>query len=364
MRLMNVLWLANIPSPYRVKFFNELGKKCDLTVLFEKKASSERDESWKKIEDKNFHAVYLKGKSVGVAEAFCPSVIKYLKKRYDHIVVTNYSDPTGILAVLWMRLFHIKYEIEGDGAFPGIKSGLKARVKQFIFKGATVCFSSAKMHDKYYRSYGVSQKKIIRYTFTSIMEKDILENVVTQEEKLEVRKKLNIPEPKVILAIGQFIYRKGFDTLLYAMKEFPDTVGVYIVGGKATSEYMDIVSQNNIKNIHFIDFIQPDELKKYFYAADLFVHPTREDIWGLVINEAMANGLPVITTDRCIAGLEMVYDGVNGRIVKAGNVDELRDAILAWLDKENVSNGVSLKIAKKYTIENMAKNHVNLWKNI
>lgn len=361
---MKVLWLANIPSPYRVKFFNELGKKCDLTVLFEKKASSERDESWKEIDAKNFRAVYLKGKSVGVAEAFCPSVIKYLKRKYNHIVVTNYSDPTGIVAVLWMRLFHMKYEIEGDGAFPGIKSGLKARIKQFIFKGATVCFSSAKMHDKYYRSYGVSQEKIIRYPFTSIMGKDILENVVAQEEKLEAREKLNIPESKVILAIGQFIYRKGFDTLLYAMNAFPDTVGVYIVGGKVTSEYMNIVRKNKIKNIHFIDFMKPDELKKYFYAADLFVHPTREDIWGLVINEAMANGLPVITTDKCIAGLEMVRDGINGKIVKAGNVDELRDAILVWLDKKNVSTGVSLEIARKYTIENMAKSHINLWKNI
>ena len=44
---MNILWLTNIPSPYRVNFFNELGKYCDLTVLFEKKASDERDKSWK-----------------------------------------------------------------------------------------------------------------------------------------------------------------------------------------------------------------------------------------------------------------------------------------------------------------------------
>ena len=47
--MMKILWLTNIPSPYRVKFFNELGTKCDLTVVFEKRSSSERDESWKKF---------------------------------------------------------------------------------------------------------------------------------------------------------------------------------------------------------------------------------------------------------------------------------------------------------------------------
>ena len=359
---MKILWLTNIPSPYRVKFFNELGKKCDLTVLFEKRGSSERDKSWEKIDDKNFQAVFLKGKSVGVAEAFCPSVIKYLKKQYDHIVVTNYSDPTGILAVIWMRLFQLRYEIEGDGAFPGMRSGLKAKLKQYIFHGASVCFSSAQMHDSYYELYGVPQKKIVRYPFTSISETDILKNAMNYSTKMKIRENLKIKEEKVVLAVGQFIRRKGYDTLLQAMKGLPKTIGVYIIGGKVTQEYLDIVEKENMKNIHFIDFMEPNKLKEYFEVADLFVHPTREDIWGLVINEAMANGLPVVTTDKCIAGLEMVQNGINGEIVEAGNVSVLRDAISTWINGD-MPNKKSLEIARKYTIENMAKCHLNFWIN-
>ena len=103
--MMKILWLTNIPSPYRVKFFNELGKNCDLTVIFEKRSSSERDESWKNFQLDNFKAIFLSGKSVGVAEAICFSIVKYIKKEYDHIVVTNYSDPTGCLlytSTVWM----------------------------------------------------------------------------------------------------------------------------------------------------------------------------------------------------------------------------------------------------------------------
>ena len=58
--MMKILWLTNIPSPYRVDFFNELGKLCELTVLFEKKAASDRDDSWKNFEAKNFTPVFLK----------------------------------------------------------------------------------------------------------------------------------------------------------------------------------------------------------------------------------------------------------------------------------------------------------------
>ena len=114
MNEMKILWLTNIPSPYRVKFFNQLGRNCKLTVLFEKEASSERDESWKDFRASNFEAIFLNGKSVGVAEAICPSVIRYLNKSYDHIVVTNYSDPTGMIAIIYMKLRGIAYEIEGD----------------------------------------------------------------------------------------------------------------------------------------------------------------------------------------------------------------------------------------------------------
>ena len=61
---MKVLFLTNIPSPYRVDFFNEIGKYCDLTVLFEKGFSNERDTSWKNYSFDNFKGIFLKGKSI------------------------------------------------------------------------------------------------------------------------------------------------------------------------------------------------------------------------------------------------------------------------------------------------------------
>ena len=56
---VKILFLTNVPAPYRVDFFNELGKMCQLTVLFEKDSSDERDRSWKKYRFENFEGIVL-----------------------------------------------------------------------------------------------------------------------------------------------------------------------------------------------------------------------------------------------------------------------------------------------------------------
>ncbi len=359
---MKILWLTNIPSPYRVDFFNELGKYCRLTVLFERVASSERDESWKQFQTENFEAIFLKGKKIGVAEAFCPSVKQYLKKdTYNHIVVTNFSDLTGMYAIRYMKKKRIPYEIESDGAFAGSGKGIKEKIKKYFLSGADRYFSTANEHDKYYLTYGASREKIVRYPFSSVRDKDILLSPISSSEKELLKKELGILEQKVILAVGQFIRRKGYDSLIKAMAHTSlREVGCYIVGGDAPQEYFDLLKDYGVKNVRFIGFKKKEELKKYYQAADIFVHPTREDIWGLVINEAMANGLPVITTERCIAGLELVEPNKNGFIVPTEDVEALRSAINVALRRPDFRQNALDKI-RGYTCEEMAKAHMRAW---
>ena len=68
---------------------------------------------------------------------------------------------------------------------------------------------------------------------------------------------------------------KGFDVLLKVAKNLPDNVGIYFVGTSITDEYKKIIDEYNIQNTVFIDNISFDELKKYYYSADIFVLPSR-----------------------------------------------------------------------------------------
>ncbi len=359
---MKVLFLTNVPSPYRVEFFNELGKYCELTVLFEKNTSEERDASWSNYTFENFKGIFLKGKSYKTDGAICFGVLKYLKRRaFDHIVVTNFSSPTGMLAIEFMRLKGIKYFLESDGGFAKNNRGLKEKIKRHFIKGAKGYFSTADEHDKYYLAYGAKKEALHRYPFTSLKGEDILLIPPTSEEKNALKKELDITEEKVVLCVGQFIKRKGIDLLINAAKTLPENVGVYIVGGTPTEEY--ILLKGNAQNIHFVGFKLKEELKKYYKAANIFVLPTREDIWGLVINEAMSLGLPVITTNKCIAGLELTQNDYNGYIISVDDQAAISEKILKIINEKTEAEFSQNSLNKifGYTFAEMAAAHIKVF---
>lgn len=353
--------MTNIPSPYRVDFFNALGKLCDLTVLFEAKCAKNRDVSWTADRIENFKAIYLKGIRIGEAESLSLEMFKHLSlRKYNIIVVGMYSSPTGMLAIEYMRIRNIPFIISSDGGMKRADSGIKHAVKEHFIGAASAWLSTGRVTTEYLCWYGAKQDRTYVYPFTSINSKDILECLLTTEQKKIIKNNLGIVEDEMILSVGQFIPRKGYDLLLNACEKIPKTIGVYIVGGEPTEEYLSIQRELNLTNVHFEGFKRKNDLAEYYKAADLFVLPTREDIWGLVINEAMAYGLPVVTTDKCVAGVEMIRDGENGYIVPVDNIEKLTEAILR---SKQLDPCKAIETARGYTIEQMAEKYMECFDN-
>lgn len=356
--------MVNVPAPYMVNYFNELGKYCDLTVIFEKATSTERDKSWNEYNFKSFKGIILNGIPTAVDMAFCPQIIKYLKKNeYDFIISSTMATPTGIVAIEYMKLRGIPYYLESEGGFAKDGKGLKERFKKQVMSGATGYFSTTPVGDDYFLAYGADKKKIYKYPFTSIYKEDILREPVSQCEKAHLREKLGIQEDRMIVTVGQFIHRKGFDVLIKSASNLDKKIGVYIIGGNPTDEYISLRTKLGADNVHFEGFKNKQKLSEYYKAADLFVLPTREDIWGLVINEAMAHGLPIITTNRCIAGIELV-DFENGSIISPDSDKELTDSINRIIFDDNklyMMGEKSLERIRWYTFENMAKVHMDFF---
>ncbi len=354
---MKVLFLVNIPSPYRVDFFNELGKHCDLTVLYERKQSAERNNNWSSKSNGNYTEILLKGFKTGVNHALSLEIFKHIKKfKNDIIVIGGYSTPTAMLAIAYMKLFKIKYFLNADGGMIGHDNFLNYAVKKFFISGACGYLSTGKQTDDYFCHYGAKRENIKHYPFTSILNRDIAECPLSNEEKLKLRKELNLPlDKKIAIAVGQFIPRKGFEALLEVWKDLNKEYVLLLVGeGPLKEQYLNF----KLENLIIVNFQKKESLFNYYKASDIFILPTNEDIWGLVINEAMANGLPVISTDKCVAAVELVEENKNGYVVPVNNLKSIAPIVKElFTDQEKAriigQNNIE-KMKNGYSIEQMA----------
>ena len=138
-------------------------------------------------------------------------------------------------------------------------------------------------------------------------------------------------DPITFFFCGQMIRRKGVDLLLLAFDRLIAAgldAKLLLVGREADlSEFLAMVSPVGQSRIRYEGFQPPECLPGYFAKSDVFVLPSRHDGWGVVINQAMAAGLPIITSDAAGAGLDLVQHGINGMRVEAGDVDALYRAM-------------------------------------
>lgn len=357
---MKVLYLTTVPTPYKVAFFEELGKLCDLTVLFENKQVSYRERSWMVNDFHNFTAIFLRGFNIKDKKISVEAIRIIKNGNYDRIIIGCYSTITQMIVQKYMIDHKIPFIHSSDGGMIKEDSALQKKLKSYFIKNASAWLGTGKVTTEYLEHYGAYKNKIITYPFTSIYGRDILPVPDSMEVKHQFRNQLKMYEDKIVLSVGQLIHRKGIDILIKAASQLNNT-GIYIIGGTPSDEYVELKRKYNANNIHFIGFKDKNELSKYYRAADVFVLPTREDIWGLVVNEAMSYGIPVVTTNKCVAGMEMVEQGVTGSIVEVENVNQLVEAVRYWLENGSIeSNNASLDKARQYTIEKMAAVHYEI----
>lgn len=357
-----ILILSLYPAPYRMRLFSKFREKFDIDVFFETSQGDERNSKWFYnngaclLDDKKGKEEYKKAR-------------QHLSK-YDLVVFFEYSTMESFKLICLCKILNIPYVINCDGVILTSKDNIvKKWVKTFLIKTAAAHLASGKHAREYFTKYGAKEETIHIHTFSSINETDILKKVPTKQEKYDIRRKLNLPvDCKLAIAVGRFIPLKRYDELIRAWKQMPSNYYLLLIGGGSEQDhYEKTVQELQLSNIIIEPFHPMQELFQYYKASDVFVHPTSYDVWGLVVNEAMACGLPVVVSDKCVAGVELIEKGENGFIVPMGNDDMMVDWIRHIFENDDVSNKMSqksLETIRPYTIDNMAKKHVEVFKEL
>jgi len=133
---------------------------------------------------------------------------------------------------------------------------------------------------------------------------------------------------RFFLFAGRLVPEKGIFDLLRAYAtltpEIRKNMGLVFVGdGVERSALLQSALAITPGCIHLAGFAQRERLATYYALADVFVFPTHTDVWGMVVNEAMACGLPVISSNAAGCVADLVENGWNGRVVSTGDVGQL-----------------------------------------
>jgi len=167
----------------------------------------------------------------------------------------------------------------------------------------------------------------------------------------------------VFLYVGQIIKRKGISQLIDAISALSDRVlqkaSFLFVGGTIPPSVHQQLKSRAVRYA-VVDFVQPNNLPKYYAAADVFVFPTLEDEWGIVLNEAAAAGLPILGSIYAGATRDLVKEGKNGfrfDPLDTPSLTRLLDKVVTLPHGDLFTLGrMSLKIARRLDLSFTAKN--------
>lgn len=195
-----------------------------------------------------------------------------------------------------------------------------------------------------------------------------VEELKVEDRHVDMAKKIReaMGYRKVILYLGRLIEVKGVDILIRAFAklslESHDVVLLIAGEGKEKARLLKLCKQMGLDDkVMFVGFVPWKDRAAYFMACDVFVCPSitrgAPEVWGLVVNEAMSLGKPVVVTTAVGSAYDLVENGVNGYVVPEGNVDALYEAIKGIINDDKLRELMGLASQRLLAEKGFTYNH-------
>ncbi|WP_435184037.1 glycosyltransferase family 4 protein [Cylindrospermopsis raciborskii G7] len=242
----------------------------------------------------------------------------------DAIAISGYARPAMLVALLWC-LFHRKTAIllsettENDEP----RSWWKEKIKQFLVSKYQAALVGGNPQKRYLIKLGMRADAIF-------LGHNVVGNEVFYPDNIK-----SLPSPlnkPFFLCINRFVNKKNLPFLLSAYVNYRKLVGdkscdlVLCGDGELRAHLEQQITNQAIKDyVHLPGFLQQQEILPYFAHASCFIHASIQEQWGLVVNEAMAAGLPVLVSNRCGCYEDLIIEGINGFGFDPENVQQLTE---------------------------------------
>lgn len=300
------IFVTNLPSFYKINLYNEINKRQRVLAVFTESGDSTRNADFYKGQ-MNFDYIKLDGRNF-LSKIFWMARIVFLLK-YKTIVVGGWDSILAWICMLLSPRRKNALALESSVS-ESSTNGIKGILKRIFLSRISKVYASGQMHRKLLDALGYKGE-------VAITKGVGVYNVVETppfEPKEEVRN---------FIYVGRFIPCKNLESLVKAFEKFPDCTLTMVGYGELDKKLRSIAP----KNVIFTGAVENAKLPGYYRKNDVFILPSYSETWGVVVEEALNNGIPAIISERvgCIG--DVVVDGKTGIVFSFGEADGLVRAI-------------------------------------
>lgn len=371
---MKIAYITNLRAPYRTLQLNEFAKieSAEIKVYYTDKPDENR--KWNTNEPDGFKEFDLNGMKIAGKFGYINSGLIDIVKNNDLIMLGCYEQPTYILLSILCKIFKKPYILSFDGISTNRleekENPVKKLIKGIVINNADYIMGNGTVSKRYFNEvFGYPLDRIYNQYLT--VDSDKIDRLYKDRKKYreEYRKKLGISkDEKVLIYSGRLINIKNVEAVIKAISKLNrKDITFLITGGGELEEELKILSDKlGVKTIITGFMSDQEELFKHYFVGDALILPSIYEPWGLVINEAMCVGMPVIVSEICGCSFDLCKNNYNGKIINPKDIKDISNKIEEVLYLSDISKfrSASRSIIAKWTFKSSKENFEKMLNNI
>jgi len=248
-------------------------------------------------------------------------------QRFDALVVTGWNSFALVQAALAARRLRLPLLVRGDSNDLRRRGAVARLVHRACLPLFDACLVVGKSNRRFYRRGGVPERKLFECPHFVDNERLSRQHADWLPRRAEIRARWGVPAEAVCaLFAGKLVEVKNvpeaFAALRIAAARAP-RLHLLVAGDGPLGDELRTTAASERLPVSFAGFLNQSEIPAAYAAADFLVLPSRSETWGLVVNEAMACGLPAVVSDRVGCAEDLVEPGVTGFVYRGGSAEEL-----------------------------------------
>ena len=336
---LRLVILTEIIAPYRIPVFNVVARRAglDLHVIFLAETDETRRQ-WRVYKDEiRFSHQILpswRWRAGRTSILLNRGLWSALNRANPQVIICGgYNYPASWEALLWARRRRVPFVLWSESNRQDARAGRAwvESLKAYFLRHCDRFVVPGKASFEYLKTLGCEEGSIL--TAPNAVDNNLFATHAqsTLGHAIEFRDKWRLPS-RFILFVGRLVQEKGVFDLLEAYSKLESgvrsEVGLVFAGdGVSREELAQKAKRISPGTVCFPGFAQRDDLAGLYALAECLVLPTHSDTWGLVVNEGMACGLPIIVSTVAGCSADLVDDGWNGYVVPPRDSEKLSVAI-------------------------------------